>query len=173
MQKTWVRSLDAKDPPEKGMATHSSTLAWRIPWTEDPGGPQSTGSKRAGHDWATEPSTNSSVLAFSFSWAGQNSGKVHCSEYFHSGLNCLSLSGYNSGMNCVRSKPSHRWHVLTAQLCPGGLPAQEHPFPEVIGGCRRRNRAKALSSESKPFSMIYAQTIRERKLTGRQTLIWL
>ena len=42
----WV----GKTPLEKGMATHSSTLAWRIPWTEEPGGLQSMGSQRAGHD---------------------------------------------------------------------------------------------------------------------------
>ena len=41
-----------KIPLEKGMSTHSSILAWRIPWTEKPGGLQSTGSQRAGHDWS-------------------------------------------------------------------------------------------------------------------------
>ena len=41
MQETLVRSLDQKDPLEKGMATHSSILAWRIPWSEEPGGLQS------------------------------------------------------------------------------------------------------------------------------------
>ena len=53
MQETWVRSLGREDPLEKEMATHSSTLAWRIPWTEEPGGLQSTGSQRVGHDWTT------------------------------------------------------------------------------------------------------------------------
>ena len=43
MQETWVRSLGWEDPLEKGMATHSSVLAWRIPWTEEPGGLQSVG----------------------------------------------------------------------------------------------------------------------------------
>ena len=43
---TWVQSLDWEDPLEKGMATHSSILAWRIPWTEEPGGLQSMGSQR-------------------------------------------------------------------------------------------------------------------------------
>ena len=38
MKETWVQSLDLEDPLEKGMATHSSTLAWRISWTEEPGG---------------------------------------------------------------------------------------------------------------------------------------
>ena len=43
MQETWVRSLVLEDPLEKKMATHSSILAWRIPWTEEPGGLQSMG----------------------------------------------------------------------------------------------------------------------------------
>ena len=50
MQETWVQSLGQENPLEKEMATHSSTLAWRIPWTEEPGGLQSTGSQRVGHD---------------------------------------------------------------------------------------------------------------------------
>ena len=41
MQETWVQSLGWEDPLEEGMAIHSSILAWRIPWTEEPGGPQS------------------------------------------------------------------------------------------------------------------------------------
>ena len=50
MQETWVRSLGQEDPLEKGMATHSSTLAWKIPWTEKPGRLQSMGSQRLRHD---------------------------------------------------------------------------------------------------------------------------
>ena len=50
MQETWVRSLGWDDPLEKGMATHSSILAWRIPWTEKSGGLQSTVSQRVGHN---------------------------------------------------------------------------------------------------------------------------
>ena len=55
MQKTLVRFLGLEDTLEKdmGMATHSSILAWRIPWTEEPGRPQFMGSQRVGHDWAT------------------------------------------------------------------------------------------------------------------------
>ena len=53
MRETWVRSLGQEDPLEKEMATHSSILAWRIWWTEEPGGLQSTGSQRVGHDWVT------------------------------------------------------------------------------------------------------------------------
>ena len=50
MQETWVQSLAWEDFLEKGMATYSSILAWRVPWTEEPGGLQSMGSKRVEHD---------------------------------------------------------------------------------------------------------------------------
>ena len=53
MWETWVQSLGWEDPLEKGMATHSSILAWRIPWTEGPGRLQSMGSQRVGHNWMT------------------------------------------------------------------------------------------------------------------------
>ena len=49
VQEAWVRSLGREDPLEKGMSTHSNILAWRIPWTEEPGGPQSMGSRRVRH----------------------------------------------------------------------------------------------------------------------------
>ena len=50
MQETQVQSWGRKDPLEKGMATHSSFLAWRIPWTEEPGGLQFLASQRVGHN---------------------------------------------------------------------------------------------------------------------------
>ena len=53
MQETWVWSLGMKNPLEKRMATHSSILAWRIPWTEEPGRLQPTGAQRVRHDWVT------------------------------------------------------------------------------------------------------------------------
>ena len=49
-QEMWVQSLGREDPLEEGVATHSSILAWRIPWTEEPGGPQSIVSQRAEHN---------------------------------------------------------------------------------------------------------------------------
>ena len=57
MWKTWVQSLGQEDPLEGRMAAHPSILAWRIPWTEEPGGLQSMGSQRAGHDLAIDTST--------------------------------------------------------------------------------------------------------------------
>ena len=56
MQETQILSLGWEDPLEMGMATLSSILAWRIPWTEDSGGLQSRGSQRVGHNWATNTS---------------------------------------------------------------------------------------------------------------------
>ena len=50
MLEMWIRSLGQEDPLEEGMATHSSILAWEIPWTEEPGELHSTGSLRVGHD---------------------------------------------------------------------------------------------------------------------------
>ena len=50
MQETQVRSLGREDPLEKKMATHSNILAWTIPWKEEPGGLQTMGSQRTGHD---------------------------------------------------------------------------------------------------------------------------
>ena len=50
MWETWVRSLGREDPLKKEMAAHSSTLAWKIPWAEEPGGLQSMGSQRVGHN---------------------------------------------------------------------------------------------------------------------------
>ena len=59
---TWVRSLGREDPLEKEMATHSSILAWKIPRMQEPGGLQSMGSQRVGHNWATSPHQKPSVF---------------------------------------------------------------------------------------------------------------
>ena len=58
MQKTWVQSLGLEDPLEKGMATNYSILAWRIPWTEEPKGLESMGSRRIRHNWVTKTFTS-------------------------------------------------------------------------------------------------------------------
>ena len=61
MLETWVRSLGWEDPLEEGMATHSSILAWRIPWTEEPCGLLSMRSQRVGHPWANKHSRAHSI----------------------------------------------------------------------------------------------------------------
>ena len=61
MRETWVQSLGREDPLEKGMATHASTLAWKIPWTEEPDRLQSMGSQRVGHNRGTSLSRLSQI----------------------------------------------------------------------------------------------------------------
>ena len=68
MWETWVRSLDREDRLEKEMATHSSTLAWRIPWREEPGRLQSMGLQRVGHDWAIRKDQEKCGLPHAKSW---------------------------------------------------------------------------------------------------------
>ena len=72
MQETWVRSLGQEDPLEKEMATHSSTLAWKILWTEKPGRLQSMGSQRVRHDWATSQCRRRRLLILVFIWIISN-----------------------------------------------------------------------------------------------------
>ena len=68
MWETWVRSLGWEDPLEKEMATHSSILAWEIPWTDDPGRLQSMGSERVRHNWVTWLSFFQNGISFA-KWA--------------------------------------------------------------------------------------------------------
>ena len=58
---TWVQSMDGEDPPEEEMASHSSILAWKIPWIEEPGRLQSIGSQGIRHDLATERTQHTQV----------------------------------------------------------------------------------------------------------------
>ena len=87
MWETWVRSLGLEDPLEKEMATHSSILAWRIPWTEEPSGLQSTGSQRVGHDWVTSRSQPNCLVSkgkhravpeFTLSISSKHKVKLYC-----------------------------------------------------------------------------------------------
>ena len=62
VQETWIQSLGQEDPLKKGMATHSSILAWRMPWIEEPGGLQSMGSQRVGYNWVTNRYTHTHTV---------------------------------------------------------------------------------------------------------------
>ena len=76
MQETWVQPLGLEDP-ERRMATHSSILAWRIPWTGEPGGLQSTGSQRVRHDWATLSLFKLWILFSRFGGADRSGDNCH------------------------------------------------------------------------------------------------
>ena len=75
IRERWVWSLGQEDPLEKEMATHSSILTWKIPWVKEPGGLESVGSQRVGHDWATRYTlsvlcfgSSSYILSISLTW---------------------------------------------------------------------------------------------------------
>ena len=72
MQETQVQSLGWEDPMEEGMSTHYSILAWRIPWTEEPGGLQSMGSQRVGYDLATKQQQAYSITLPPNVWKMEN-----------------------------------------------------------------------------------------------------
>ena len=95
MQETWVWSLGQEDPLEKGTAIHSSILAWRIPWIEEPYWLQSVGFQRVGHDWATNPHTLhgelANVLGFPCILVGKESA-CHAGD-----LGLISVSGRSPG----------------------------------------------------------------------------
>ena len=86
MRETQVRSLGQEDLLEKEMAIHSSTIAWKILWTEEPGRLQSMGSQRVGHDWAT---SIKSINLVSFTWKipwTEQPGGLDMTENFHYGF---------------------------------------------------------------------------------------
>ena len=122
MQETWVWSLHWEDPLEKGMATHSSILAWRFPWAEEAGGLQSMRSQRVGHDWATNTLSKSWRNAQSSS---QNSRDSEGSKWLYEAVSYLSphLLRKLSQVSCLL--PLRFWWDL-------GL---SDPFP-LTGSCR-------------------------------------
>ena len=79
-QETWVLSLGWEDSLEEEMTTNSSILAWRISWTEEPGGLLSMGSRRVGHDWATN------TFTFHFKYIQQAKSSSHENHHLGTGI---------------------------------------------------------------------------------------
>ena len=84
MQDTWVQSLGQEDPQEKGMATHSSVLTRRIPWTQGPGRLQSMGLQRIRHDWETNIFI-SWMCCSTMSRSVSGIKTIHCAQHFQPG----------------------------------------------------------------------------------------
>ena len=121
MQETWVRSLGREDPLEKGMATHFSILAWRIPWIQEPCVLQSMGSQRVGHDWVT----NSFFLFFLRDWLDTSPKNMFKWPML------LLLSHFSRVW--LRATPQTAAHQAPSSL---GFPRHEHwsglPFPSPM-----------------------------------------
>ena len=93
MRETWIRSPGREDPLEKGMAIHSTILAWKVPWTEEPGRLQSMGSQRVGHDLATSLSLHLSKLPRD----GEGQGSlICCSPWGHKELDLTERLNKNT-----------------------------------------------------------------------------
>ena len=138
MWKTWVWSLDCEGPLEKEMATHSSIRAWRIPWTEEPGGLQSTGSQRVGYNWATNTHTQYSNCIINTS----PSSIALLSHSTPKRINCsckeILLLYFWSEYWLLPSKKSILF-LLTSwrYLLPFLSPHQWKSFLQVLFGCRK------------------------------------
>ena len=104
MQETQVWSLGQEDPLDKEIATQSSSLALKIPWTEEPGRLQTIGSQRVGHDWAT---------SLHFKKIGDTEGTFHAK---------MGMKKYRSGMDLTEAKEiKRRWQEYTEELYKKGL----------------------------------------------------
>ena len=112
MQETWVQSLDWEDPLEKEMATHSSFLAWRIPWTEEPGGLQSLGSQRVRHNWVMRLDHSVSHLVVFWIW--------HLPSCLEHSTSCLTSS--SSGVPRPAIVRMTVWWTFTTPLRSFGDP---------------------------------------------------
>ena len=108
MRETQVRSLGQEDPLEKGMATHSSTLAWRISWTEEFGRLQSMGSQRVGHDWATNIHTHWGDAASQVALAVNN---LPANAGYTRDLGLIRGSGRSPGIEMARHSSILAWKV--------------------------------------------------------------
>ena len=127
-RQTWVRSLGQEDPLEEEMATHSSILAWRLPWTEEPDGFQSMGLQRVGYDWSDlahinkrRIKCNSKVLVgISLEVVKLFSWKICWKLIVHLNSFCLVEVHISCGFTCyswVDLMVSFLFHILFAFIC--------------------------------------------------------
>ena len=124
MWETWVRSLGREDPLEKEMATHSSTLAWKIPWMEEHGRLQSMGSQRVGHDWVTS-------LTHSLKLKGRyerHQGKhQRCPEEHHPGSALSGNNSYKSPAWTGQTRPTNHRPFHLGNIFDRELRVSTHP----------------------------------------------
>ena len=119
MQETCVQSLGREEPLEEAMSTHTSTLAWKVPWSEEPGGPQSTGSHRVGHDLVTQHTHTQKPLV----------GAICYHRHFLPPPNFGLEEHKVTQKGAVASSPASAWlltsrdsHALPPHRCPDFCP---------------------------------------------------
>ena len=126
MQETWVQSLCTEDPLEMGMATHSSILAWRIPWTEKPGRLQSMGLQKVRHDSATNTCIICTLYILSYifqhGWDYVVPAILYCAFSFcnrlctFSHIKYIPMTGFS--MNCLYADIQMKYHSFRLNFHP-------------------------------------------------------
>ena len=171
MQENQIRSLCWEDPLEKGMATHSSTLAWRIPWTEEPSGLQSIGSQRVRHDGAiTLTLTNLTSWGFCFNKRNKNFSKYFKQRAFivknwiHGRGKAEKPNGEEWGNSKIsyskklKSPPQgQRESLMFQQPRDWGLPVEAGSRADVSDGNQWQGVKQPLPSTLRPVSLPLAK----------------
>ena len=131
MQETQVQSLGWEDPLKEGVATHSSVLAWRIPWTEEPGGLQSMGSQRVGYDLATKQQQAYSITLPPNVWKMENLIVKRRPKWSESNKQSLTLSQtlHTSLLPCISLAPWYLYPPLQGGSCLEHTAPSAHPYP--------------------------------------------
>ena len=115
MQETWVPSLGWEDPLEKEMATHSSILAWRIPWTEEPGRLQSMGLQRVRHDWTTFTSFQKFMLDFQRWWRNRTGRPLSPSQIPQKNISTPSKLHKTTSVGWQRTSGNQKCRPLSSK----------------------------------------------------------
>ena len=142
MKETWVLSLGQEDPLEKGMALHSSILAWRSPWTEEPGELQFLGLQTVRHDWATK--------LFTFFWAAHSLQESQPRSYPVRNSSCpwetlrLQTTRSWSPTACAINITKRTWYRDQGSL----IQSFYHPSPNSIYCGRERTAINSLGSDA-------------------------
>ena len=147
MQEAQVWSLGQEDPLEKGMATHSSVLAWRIPWTEEPGRLQSMGLQRVGHSWET----NTYWWHFSHSFLQKNILTPLCARH---------CPQYLQDMNKTMSQPS-------GSLQPKGKINNKQTNKGMSAG-EQKNKAEKRDIRKQEQELFYMSSLSEKTTTKKR-----
>ena len=132
MQETQNQSLGGEDPLEKEMATHSSILAWRIPWAEEPGGLQSMGLQRVRHDWATKHIAEKPTLTRMRHPESTVYIRVHSRCHPFNGLGQMCKDMCPSLSYRVLSLPETSSVLIYSSLFSSNLLQPILPFPECL-----------------------------------------
>ena len=122
MRETWIWSLGWEEPMKKGTAIHSSILAWRIPWTKEPGRVQFMGSQRVGHDWATF--TYIYIYAYIF--------VQHAISLVCSGITLIPASSLSHRVARWWERLAWEWSLSRADVPAGRVSSDLMTLPAVI-----------------------------------------